>query len=290
MIIKKAANILFFSVILLMSCNKASDKKEIGELEGNKKWNTIVKKRYNANGKLCKEIIKSIDNIKGGKTIADKMLTKYEYYPKSGKLKRKIVLSNPSKQNSDSMITTYKYDHEERLIREVTIDYSGDTTEIFKKRYYDSNDEIEKVEEFLIKENIYSSNKEVRKQYDTSKTLKKIAYNDTLRRKIEYFNIQNGNKTYIKTTYYEYLPNGKEKINYTLDANNDTISFVKNKYDGAKIKRKVYINKKSGSISKSIYDEQGCINKIISIDKKKGEKDTTFYKCNEKGKVVEEKW
>ena len=56
------------------------------------------------------------------------------------------------------------------------------------------------------------------------------------------------------------------------------------------IKSKKHVLNKLNNITKELYDANGCIEKVITIDKSTNISDTVYYECDDICNVLKIKW
>lgn len=275
-------------MFILSSCpttnktNKSSNDLKV-RYDESVEYETLVYTQYNS------------DNL----TIEDKVYSPYSrgiyldtivsttnyFYDNNQNLLEKLVIVEAFQ---DTTKIIYSYDIHDQLISEVKIENNSDTVLIRKKEYL-------KEDEFIIVKSIQLQKEPFTREkstipFDTTFTISKERYSDSLiTTRINYL-ISNGNIEIEDSIIYTYNDKGNLIKTFTIDKNGDTISWNDIEYQGEiKIRDDFYIHKGNYLISQ-IYDSLGHLHIIINIDFATNDRDTSFHKCDEKGNVVFSKW
>jgi len=237
---------------------------------------------YNRNNQLIKQ--SSITFEYWNKEKKRSEISTYYYYDFRGNLIKKVILS--SNNPPDSLITFFVYNIENNLIKKVELDYERDTSEIEINEYITKKNKKE-TKSTIIKRNLLSIDKKNR-DFDTTVTWLEEIYSDSLIKKMLYYELHGYKRVLKETTFYSYNFNGKLEKSYTLDSNFDTVSQTLLKYSdvGKLTMKKKYLNK-INYVSTELFDSNGCIYKLINIDKNLDLKDTFRYKCDKNCNVIE---
>jgi len=186
--------------------------------------------------------------------------------------------------NSDSSVIFYDYNQNDELTRKVHIDYNGDTIEIENNNYlYEGN--VKSIKRTTIKKSFMPNS-----DYDTTYYLIKEEFEDTLKNVIHYYQLKGKNKQLKETEFLRHNKIGNLERSYTLDPNNDTVQSVLVEYYNGKIKSKKHVLNKLNNTTKELYDNNGCIEKVITIDKSVNISDTVYYECDDFCNVLKIKW
>ena len=274
--------LLFLAILINVSCVNKAKNEDVSDNE--QIYNNIITNYYNDQNLLVKQTTVNTENPYGV-LVERKAQTNY-FYDCKGKLKKevRIIQVEENSSNSDSSVIFYNYNQDDELTRKVHIDYNDDTLEIEKNSYF-SEGNVKNIKKTTIKKSFMSNS-----IYDTTTYLIKEEYDDSLKNVIFYYQLKRKKKQLQETEFLSYNKSGNLERSYTLDPNNDTVnSFFVEFYNG-KIRSKKFVLNKLNYTTKELYDANGCIEKVITIDKSKNISDTVYYECDDLCNVLKIKW
>jgi len=184
------------------------------------------------------------------------------------------------------------------LIYQDEIENGADTIRKYFNQYY-NEDSLKCVKKTALKVDVgklyelrYGENIDDKLPFDTTFTLTKENYNDSLlQTSYHYSSFQDEMQLLSKTQYY-YNSDNNLINSITLNANGDTISKRILQYKiNTLIRDDTYNDNEIGKYSSfEIYDSNGHIEKLVTYDSEINEFDTVYYKCNTSGNPIEMKW
>lgn len=291
--------VLGIGLILLFSC-----KKKIAEFIFDlSRTNYLIKYDYNYKHGKKNSMIDKFYTIKFGQTV-DSTISKtlYEYNDKGFLVKEIEYIDH----NKNPNLKLLNYDMNDSLILIQEINSNGDTTFIERYAYFPDDkktifhreitinlkpnkvsttgiktktyDTVLFTKVYRYENNICKSSNE----YDKNKKLSKVVeyeYKDKkIYKEIHYF-IFNNIKIFVKTKYLDYSKNNLLPEYYSLDTNNDTIEFRRNKFNKNEIIYSILFDKEFNYTTK-VYFKNGREIGSVSINKGMNYKlftSTTYY-------------
>lgn len=270
--------------IINQTVNKDLDNKPID-------YYATYTSQYDTNNKLIKEtgIVPMIKGI-----FFDTIFSSTDYfYNQNNELIKTI-------RTTDEHVITrnFSYNSNNQLIYQDEIENGVDTIRKFFNQYYHENS-FKCIKKTALKVDIgnlyelrYGENRDDKIPFDTTFTLTKESYNDSLLQKsYHYLCFQDTIQLLSMTQYYYNSDNNLIKT-VSLNTIGDTISrrILKYKNDTL-IRDETYNDNEIGKYNSfEIFDSNGHIKKLVNIDLDINESDTVYYKCDASGNPIEMKW
>jgi signal peptidase I len=240
---------------------------------------TVNKNTYDSLGYLINEIV--YYPYKRGIYLDTSINETMYKYDSEGNLIKALRVTS---MRSDSNLTVYGYNENNKKIFKIRIKLPFDTIEYTSTSYYDSG--YFKVTEILkLKKDPYARNP-TNLPFDTSRVIILKKYVDSL---------QVVEKTFTKEANYTTLK-GWLKFDYNssnqiikktyFNAKGDSINWRVYDYENGHVKRTDFFINKGEVVTSSIYDSNGFLKWIINKKTLSNRTDTSFAECDTNGNVI----
>jgi hypothetical protein len=275
---------IFLCLTILFSVSCINNTKNEDIVSSERDYNNIVTNYYNDQNLLVKQTTVNTEKPHG--VLLERRAQTNYFYDDKERLKKevRIKLVEENSSNPDSSVIFYDYNQNDELTRKIHIDYNGDTLEIEENSYLNEGN-VKNIKRITIKKSFLPKT-----VYDTAYYLIKEEFEDTLKKVVSYYQLKGAKKQLKETEFLSYNQSGNLEKSYTLDINNDTVQFLLVEYYNGKIKSKKHVLNKLNHTTKELYDANGCIEKVITIDKSANISDTVYYECDDICNVLKIKW
>lgn len=278
---------IFIIIPLFANCtflsNKPTSLSSVSNVEESRviyndsaSYETVVINKYNDLNQLVNET--SLSPIKRG-IYLDTMraITEFKYQNDNVVYKVRISGFRP-----DTLESFFNYDKDKRLISEMMVENSVDTTKIVSYDYPQEK-KIKLTKSISYEKSPYERDKS-NIPFDTLFSLTKAYYMDTLEVRKEMFigkswSLLDLDKTWIMT----YDDKNRKIATTTLNSNGDTVLIFKQIYNNEIVVRTESFGKSNSTIG--IYDKNGIIQYMLTSENKEPY-DTSFYYNDNKGNVT----
>lgn len=278
---------IFIIIPLVANCtfisNKPTSLSSVSNVEENRviyndsaSYETVVINKYNDLNQLVNET--SLSPIKRG-IYLDTMRAFTEFKYQNDNVVYKIRISG---FRPDTLESYFNYDKENRLMSEMMVENSVDTTKIVSYDYVqEKNMKITKSISF--EKSPYEREKS-NIPFDTLFSLTKAYYMDTLELRKEMFigkswSLLNLDKTWTMT----YDDKNRKIATTTLNSHGDTVLIFNHIYNNEIVVRTESFGENYSTIG--MYDENGIIQYMLTSENKEPY-DTSFYYNDNKGNVT----
>jgi hypothetical protein len=277
--------ILIILLLIIYSCQTSiktnpANKGSKTLYDDKKDYETLIFTKYNADNLVIEDKVFSPHSR--GIYLDTIVATTQYFYDNNKNLKEKLRINETFR---DTTKTIYIYNDNNKLILEIEVEHLKDTVLIVKNDYFEE-DGFTIIKKLKLEKDRFSRDNNNEIPFDTTITLTKEKYSDSLIIKEINYSVNNGNAEFNDSINYKYNSNGNLVKWFTIDKNGDITSWKDIEYrDEKKVKDNLYIDKGNHLISE-IYDSLGFIDKILNFNYITGEIDTVQLKCDKNGNVI----